>query len=80
MRVDESWRSNASESCNSHQLSSSFDRAFKASFISWNFKIFPGIAKRIWSEDGSMIVLDTAWRSEKVQRFMLWTPVVLWLN
>ena len=22
MRVDESWRSNASESCNSHQLSS----------------------------------------------------------
>jgi hypothetical protein len=32
MRVDESalesWRSNASESCNSHQLSSSFDRAF----------------------------------------------------
>ena len=28
MRVDESWRSNASESCNSHQLSSSFDQAF----------------------------------------------------
>ena len=28
MRVDESWRSNASESCNSHQLSSLFDRAF----------------------------------------------------
>ena len=27
MRVDESWRSNASKSCNSHQLSSSFDRA-----------------------------------------------------
>ena len=25
MRVDESWRPNASESCNSHQLSSSFD-------------------------------------------------------
>ena len=31
MRVDESWRSNASESCNSHQLSSSFDRAFTLS-------------------------------------------------
>ena len=27
-KVDESWRSNASESCNSHQLSSSFDRTF----------------------------------------------------
>ena len=28
MRVDESWWSNASESYNSHQLSSSFDWAF----------------------------------------------------
>ena len=28
MRVGESWRSNESESCNSHPLSSSFDQAF----------------------------------------------------
>ena len=32
MRVDESWRSNASESCNSHQLSSPFDRAYTLLF------------------------------------------------
>ena len=31
MRVDESWRSNASESFNSHQLSFSFDRALRLS-------------------------------------------------
>ena len=29
MRVDESWRSNESESCDSHPLSSSFDQAFR---------------------------------------------------
>ena len=29
MRVDESWRSNESESCDSHPLSSSFDQALK---------------------------------------------------
>ena len=28
MIVDESWRSNESESCDSHPLSSSFDQAF----------------------------------------------------
>ena len=28
MRVDESWRSNESESCDSHPLSSSFDQVF----------------------------------------------------
>ena len=27
MRVDESWRTNESESCDSHPLSSSFDQA-----------------------------------------------------
>ena len=32
MRVDESWQSNASESCNSHQLSSSFDWALNFSY------------------------------------------------
>ena len=32
MRVHESWRSNASESRNSHQLSSSFDQALKPTF------------------------------------------------
>ena len=30
MRVDESWRSNESESCDSHPLSSSFDQALTA--------------------------------------------------
>ena len=34
MRVDESWRSNAIESCDSRQLSSSFDRAFTG-IIAW---------------------------------------------
>ena len=30
MRVDESWRSNASESCNSHQLATSFHSALRS--------------------------------------------------
>ena len=38
MRVDESWRPNGSESCNSHQLSSSFDRALSTLFISISYK------------------------------------------
>ena len=33
LRVDESWRSNESESCNSHPLSSSFDQALKTGFL-----------------------------------------------
>ena len=32
MRVDESWRSNESESCDSHPLSSSFDQALTRTF------------------------------------------------
>ena len=32
-KVDESWRSNVSDSCNSDQLSSSFDRGFSLSTV-----------------------------------------------
>ena len=33
--MDESWRSNAIESCDSHQLSSSFDQAFTGIIANW---------------------------------------------
>ena len=39
MRVDMSGGSNASESCNSHQVSSSFDRAFRENGCNQGYKL-----------------------------------------
>ena len=61
MRVDESWRSNESESCDSHPLSSSFDQAFIL-IKEAECMHFPRVPIRYRNTRGSLGELEIVWK------------------